>query len=100
METNDIGSIMLLGPEDIDQEITGLHYLLSISWVSDDGTNKDIAADDDFLLEDSNGFRIASKRAEAAGDDFGKPFSAPLPVNGIVLKKLDGGICYIYLKTM
>lgn len=72
--------------------------ILAVTWVSDGGADLDIAADDDFLLSDSSGNKIAGKRAEAAGDDFGLVFGYPgFPVNGVTVTTMDGGVCYVYL---
>ena len=75
---------------------TGLLFLASITWVSDEGAGDDIAADDDFLVTNSTGERIAGKRAEFAGDDYYKEYPYPgKPVNGVIVSKLDGGVCEI-----
>lgn len=77
---------------------TGLLFLASIKWVSDEAAGADIDANDDFLVTDSNGTRIAGKRAEFAGDDYFIPYSPPgKPVNGVIVSKLDGGVCEIEL---
>jgi len=73
--------------------------VLSIAWVSDQETGDDIAASDDFLLDDSStGRRIIGKRAHSAGDDL--YVSYPLPgkeVPGLYMTTMDGGVCYIEL---
>ena len=99
MEINSTESIIKLSVGDIDFLHKGLFYLLGFSWVSDEASGRDIDTDDDFLLVDKNGFTIASKRASAPGDDLGKSFGTPIPVDGLELKKLNGGICMIYLKV-
>ncbi len=78
---------------------TGLLFIKSIAWVSDETGGNDIAADDDFLASDSNGGRIIGKRAEAAGDDLYIDYGSPKgkPVNGIVITTLNGGVCYVEL---
>jgi len=78
--------------------LTGKVVITAVVWVSDSGTNLDIAADDDFLLSDGNGMKIIGKRAESAGDDLYIPFWGGLPVNGVTLTTMDGGVCYVYLK--
>ena len=78
--------------------VTGQKIIMAVVWVSDSGTNLDIAADDDFLLSDSNEMKIIGKRAESAGDDLYMPFPDGFVVNGITLTTLDGGVCYVYLK--
>lgn len=99
MKINSTGSIIELNATDIDKTFPGLYYIQSISWVSDQGTGLDIAENDDFLLYDAHDFRIASKRAEAVGDDFGKSFAKAVPVDGLKLKALDGGVCTLYLNV-
>lgn len=80
------------------QEVTGNKWIIGIFWTSDEAGNRDIAADDDFLLVDSNDKRIAGKQAKFAGDDFGITIARPgLPVNGIKTSKMDGGVCDIWL---
>ena len=82
-----------------EETLSGFYQLLGIFWTSDESTGNDIAADDDFLLTDGDGLRIAGKRAESAGDDFGVVISYPgLPVKGIKVKKSDGGILTIWRK--
>ena len=78
------------------QAITGVKYIIGIFWVSDESA--DIAADDDFLLLDTNDEKIIGKRAEFAGDDLGITIARPgLPVDGIKVSKLDGGYCYVWV---
>jgi len=100
MVKNSIGSIAILDTSDIGVTHSGRYYLMGITWVSDDDSGYDIVADDDFLLNDANGIRIAGKRAEAAGDDFGVSFAKPLPVEGLKLTTLDGGLCVLYLHVL
>ncbi len=79
--------------------ITGKLMIIGIFWTSNGGGNLDIAADDDFLLSDSDGDPIIGKRAEADGDDLGVQFPSddPLVTNGITVTTMDGGVCYIWL---
>ena len=70
----------------------------AILWVSNDTTDKDIAADDDMeTLDKSGGNLIRSKRAEAVTDSLQISFSNGLHVQGIYVSKLDGGILLIYI---
>lgn len=78
------------------QGVTGPVRIRSIKWVSDQGSGKDIAADDDFLLSDKRANRIIGKRAEFAGDDFNDGIYNPgIPSDGFVVTTMDGGVCYI-----
>jgi len=71
--------------------------IVAILWTSNSGGSLDIAADDDFVLQDSNGSVIASKRAEAAGDGLELSFGFPgLWVDGISVTTMDGGVCHVY----
>ena len=71
--------------------------ITAILWSSSGGTNLDIATDDDFVLQDSNGNVIASKRAESAGDGLTLSFGFPgLWVDGISVTTMDGGVCHVY----
>ena len=77
---------------------TGQQYITMIAWVEDETSNKDIAADDDFLLSDSKGNRIIGKRAAFAGDDLGIVVGYPgLPVDGITVTALNGGVVYVWV---
>jgi len=78
--------------------ITGTMKVIAIYWTSNEGAGLDIAADDDWLLSDSEGNPIAGKRAEAAGDDFGIVFPQPLVVKGITVTTMDGGVCFVYVQ--
>lgn len=79
--------------------VTGTHYIKMIAWVSDQASTKDIAADDDFLLSDADGNRIIGKRAEFAGDDLGITVPGnPMPVNGITVTTMDGGVVYVWVE--
>jgi len=82
----------------VSATITGTVRIIAIVWTSSEGAGLDIAADDDFLLSDINGHKLAGKRAEAAGDDFGVVFPMGLAVDGIVLTTMDGGVCYVYVQ--
>lgn len=78
--------------------LTGIVKVIAIYWVSDQTTDKDIAADDDFLVSDGNGHRIIGKRAEATGDDLGIVFPQPFVSNGLVITTMDGGVCYVFVQ--
>ena len=78
------------------QGVSGLVRIRSIFWVSDEGSGKDIAADDDFLLSDTGGNRIIGKRSEFAGDDFRDgPYTPGIPSDGFTVTTMDGGVCYV-----
>jgi len=80
-----------------DQEITDINFRINaVVWVSNEGGGKDIAADDDMLLEDAAGQKVVGKRAEAAGD--GLELSIPnggIVVTGLKAEDLDGGVLYV-----
>ena len=79
-----------------DDTTTTVVTIRAILWVSDQNSGKDIAADDDMLLEDAAGVAIVGKRAEAAGD--GLEISFPgngITVSGLKAEDLDGGYLYI-----
>ena len=76
----------------------GMVIIQAIIWVSSEGAGLDIAIDDDFLLSDGNGNKIAGKRAKTAGDDLHISFPNGFQANGITLTTMDGGVCYLYLK--
>jgi len=78
--------------------VTGLVSIIAIYWTSNEGSNLDIAADDDWLISDSDGHKIAGKRAETDGDDFGIVFPYPLKVNGVTVTTMEGGVCFIYVQ--
>lgn len=78
-----------------DQETTTKFRIKTVVWASDQGTNLDIDADDDFLLEAGDGTRIVGKRAEAAGDGLEIHFGSGVVVSGIKAEDLDGGVVYI-----
>lgn len=99
MKTNSTGSVIELEPTDIGVLHSGLFMIIAITWTSDEASGRDIAADDDFAIADSSGFKFASKRAEATADDFGMSLSHALPIDGLKLTKLDGGVCRIYLRV-
>ena len=95
--TTQTGQPYLYADAAADVLATGTKEILMIAWVSDQASGKDIAADDDFLLSDANGNRIIGKRAEVAGDDLGLVPCQPLPVNGITVTTMDGGVCYVWV---
>ena len=75
---------------------TGNKRIIGVYWVSDQVAGDDIAADDDFLLSNAAGARFIGKRAEAAGDGLEVTFGYPgVPVVGLTLTTLDGGVVYI-----
>ena len=79
--------------------VTGQKKIKAIFWTSNGGADLDIAADDDFLLSDSQGNKIIGKRAEFAGDDLGVILQhKPMEVNGITVTTMGGGVCYIWLE--
>ena len=77
---------------------TGEMTLQLVVWTADETGTKDIAADDDFKLTDAEGRFLCGKRATFAGDDGAWPLPLGLPVNGVIVSKLDGGVCTIYTK--
>ena len=80
-----------------DQETSSAFRIRAVAWTSDQAANKDIAVDDDMLLEDGSGIRVIGKRAEAAG--VGVEMSFPgdgLTVMGMKAEDLDGGYLHIY----
>lgn len=77
--------------------ITGDQKVTMIAWVSDQASNKDIAADDDFLLSDTLGHRIIGKQAKFAGDDLCITPCKPLPVKGLSVTTMDGGVLYVWV---
>lgn len=81
-----------------DQETTTSFDIYAIVWTEGDGTNQDIAADNDLTIKDGAGIVIFSKRAAAAGDGIVITLSTPITVTGLKAEDLDGGILYIYGK--
>ena len=78
------------------QGVSGPVRIRNIDWVSDEGSGKDIAADDDFLLSDTGGNRIIGKRGEFAGDDFRDgPYTPGILSDGFTVTTMDGGVCYV-----
>ena len=75
--------------------VQGKKRVLAILWV--EGIGKDIAADDNFAVTDSNGVMIVSKTAAAAGDELILSFSQPTTWDGLTVSVLDDGVCFIYL---
>ena len=71
--------------------------VIGIFWIADQTENKDIAADDDFLLSDGNGDRIIGKRASFIGDDLGVTYGPGLPCKGVTITTMDGGVCYVWI---
>lgn len=70
--------------------------IIAIFWVSNEGTNLDIAADDDFLCRDNLDKTIVGKRAEGAGDGLEITFGFPgIPVDGFEIPTMDGGVCHV-----
>lgn len=80
---------------------SGLKKLLGWHWSNDQAAGKDIAADDDFLISDTNGDRISGKRAIVAGDDLLMPIShAGITVNGLTVTTMDGGVFYCWTENL
>lgn len=79
-----------------DQETTTSFRVRAVLWTSNEGTNLDIAADDDFLLENGDGTVIVGKRAEATGDGMEISFGDKgITVSGLKVEELDGGVVYV-----
>jgi hypothetical protein len=78
--------------------VTGMKFVLGIAWLGTEAANKDIAANDDFAVTTSAGAVIVEKRAAAAGDDLAIMFPKAVPFEGLIVSKLDGGVCFIYLE--
>jgi len=96
---NDTGNNPLYFDSTTNASKTGLLFIKSITWTSDQSTNRDIAENDDFLASDSKGARIIGKRAEAAGDDLHIDYGEKGKVsNGITITTMDGGVCYVELR--
>jgi len=69
-----------------------------ILWVSDDGTDMDIAINDNMkILDKVGGNVICSKRAEGAGDGLRMSFGSGIHVQGIYVSELDGGVLLLYV---
>lgn len=82
-----------------DQVTTTPFLITAIAWVSDEGSNLDIAADDDLLIADGSSTEIIySRRAEAVGDNPILVIPDGISVNGISITTMDGGVVYIYGK--
>lgn len=92
------GTGMLYYTATAAQAETGRFRIMGVYWMSDQAANKDIAANDDFLLSDAAGNRIAGKRAEAAGDGLELSLAKPQFVNGFTVTTMDGGVCYIWIQ--
>ena len=76
--------------------VTGYRLITKVVWSSDDGTNMDIATDDDFKMTDTAGNVLLGKQAKGAGDGDTWDYNPPFRVNGITVTELDGGVLYIY----
>ena len=82
-----------------NEVITQFVKMQSLYWVSNDDTNRDIAAADVFLLKDADGNEVFGKVAEAAGDGLELDFGYQgFPIQGIDIETLDGGVVWIILK--
>ena len=82
-----------------NEVITQLVRVQGIFWTSSEESSRDIAADDDFLLLDAEGISVIGKRAEAVGDGLEVWFGLEgLPIKGLDVDVLDGGVVYIILK--
>lgn len=80
----------------VGQGVTGPVRIRQVQWVSDEGADKDIAADDDFLLSDIKGNRIIGMRGEAVGAILKDgPYNPGIPSDGFVVTTMDGGVCYV-----
>jgi len=80
-----------------DQETSRTFRIRAIAWTSNQGTDLDIAADDDMLLEDGAGNVIVGKRAESAGDGLEMTFPGDgITVIGLKAEDLDGGVLFVF----
>ena len=80
-----------------DQETTTKFRIRAVVWSSNEGSNLDIAADDDFLLEDADGSVIVGKRAEPAGAGLTVYFGERgVVASGLKVEELDGGVVFVY----
>jgi hypothetical protein len=79
-----------------DQETTKGFCISTIAWLSDQNSGKDIAADDDMLLENGVGTTIIGMRAEATADDLQISFNPCIYANGLKAEDLDGGYLHVY----
>ena len=78
-----------------DQETTVPFRIRAIVWSSNQGSNLDIAADDDMLLEDAAGNVVCGKRAETADDGLTISFGDKgITVIGLKAEDLDGGVIF------
>ena len=77
-------------------ELEGACVIQAIFWVSNSVAGKDIAADDDFVVTDSDDRVIVSKRAETSSDWGNFVWPQGKKVSGIKVTTMGGGICYIY----
>jgi len=66
----------------------------AICWVSNEASNRDIAADDDMLLTDIDYNPIIGMRAEGTGNDL-QIYLGGLVFNGFRATVLDGGNLWI-----
>lgn len=77
--------------------VTGVAHVIGIFWIADQVGGEDIATDDNFLLSDTDGYRIIGKMASFIGDDLGVVIPPPgLKVDGVVITTMDGGVCYVW----
>jgi hypothetical protein len=80
-----------------DQETATAFRIRAIVWSSNQGSNLDIAADDDMLLEDGAGNVVCGKRAEVAEDGLEISFGERgITVIGLKAEDLDGGVLFVY----
>lgn len=97
---NDTTSDILYFDTTAGASVTRQMRIRAILWTANEATNRDIAADDDFEVQNASGNPIVGKRAATAGDDFKIEFGEKgFPVNGVSVTKLDGGVCYIHVVT-
>jgi len=96
-----MGNVLTTNPVWVDETGSIFTHPVSIQailWVSDDATNKDIAADDDMkILDEKGGNIICSKRAETSNDNLEISFPKTLHTQGIYVEELDGGVLLIYI---
>lgn len=82
-----------------DQEIAQpfSFRIRAVVWTSNQGSNLDIAADDDMLLEDGDGNPVIGMRAEVADSTLQISFPGNgVVVNGLKAEDLDGGVLFVY----
>ena len=79
--------------------VSGARRVIAILWQSHGSADNDIAADDDFEVQNGNGDVIVCKRAETTADCLELVFGYPgFYVDGLNVATLDGGVCLIYTR--